>query len=349
MYNETMFKPDYLVHEHPRPGDKLRVADGVYWLHLPLPMALDHINVWLIDDGDGWVVVDTGLGTSALRQLWEAVIANTLDGKPIRRIVLTHFHPDHVGLAAWLEQRFDAEIVMTHGEWQRMCEVFERSDDDADSSFRELMMVHGLQTPDVDAVVGGGNMYRRVVPALPPTPHFVEAGDELTIDGRQWHVYIGRGHAPEHACLYRADDHVLLAGDQVLPRISSNISVAPDEPDADPVSDFVDSLQALKMALPADSLVLPGHGLPFRGLAERVDDLVQHHAEQLTAAETACRTQAQTAFGLLPVLFKRELKGAQILFAMGESIAHLNNLCLHGRAQREHRGNCWTFQSSKAG
>jgi len=339
-----MFEPDYLFSAHPQPAERRQVADGVYWLHFPMPLALDHINLWLLDDGDAWVLVDAGLATAELRALWDNVIDNALDGKPIRRIILTHFHPDHVGLADWLARRFNAEVCMTRTEWATTRMVYQRSDAEADASFRDFLGAHGLQSAALDSAAGGGNAYRRMVFALPPEPHLIEAGSRLLIGGREWRVHIGRGHAPEHACLYRSDDHVLIAGDQILPRISSNLSVTPHEPDADPVCAFVQSLQALKQALPADTLVLPGHGLPFRGLRERVDDLVQHHRQQLNAAEQACRAEARTAFHLLPVLFERELQGPQIFFAMGEAIAHLNCLHAQGRVRRDLHDGMWLFQ-----
>lgn len=344
-----MFQPDYLYNQHPQPGQRWRVAYGVYWLHFPLPFALDHVNLWLLDDGDAWVLIDTGYGSAATRELWQMVIEQALDNKPIRRIVVTHFHPDHIGQAAWLAERFSAEVLMTQAEWDTACRVYARTDAEADDSFRGLMAVHGLNSDELKRAVSGGNHYRRNMSDLPPAPRIIGNGSRLTIAGQDWHVHIGRGHAPEHACLYREDDHVLIAGDQVLPRISSNISVAPDEPDADPVTAFVDSLQALKAALPADTLVLPGHGLPFWGLDERVDDLHDHHNEQLDAAEDACRAQRQTACALLPVLFKRKLEGPQIRFAMGEAIAHLNCLRASGRLERECRGGHWTFQPRVAG
>lgn len=341
-----MFKPDYLFRNHPQPGQRWQVADGVHWLHFPLPMALNHVNVWLLDDADGWLLVDTGLGSTASRELWDTVIDSVLDGKPIRRIVVTHYHADHIGLAGWLARRFDAEVLITHAEWSAAQQLHGCSDADCDHRYRQLLSAHGLHGADLEAAAGGGNGYRRIVAELPPSAQFIAAGEALTIGGREWRVHIGHGHAPEHACLYRADDQLLVAGDQVLPRISSNLSVSPEEPDTDLICPFLESLQALKTALPADTLVLPGHGRPFRGLGERVDDLHRHHRRQLDAVERACRDQPQTACQLLPVLFQRELNGFQMMLAMGEAIAHLNCLRAHGRAHGAFHGGCWHFRSS---
>ncbi len=343
-----MFKPDYPFSDHPRPGDRTQVAAGVYWLFFPLPFALNHVNLWLIDDGDCWTLVDTGYGSSATRELWETVFHQALDDKPIRRIIVTHYHPDHVGLAGWLAQRFDAEVVMTRREWALTRAVHAHSDAEVEAQFRAFFGGHGLAGEALDTLAANGNGYRRSVPSLPEAASPIAAGDTLTIGGQTWRVHIGRGHAPEHACLYRDSDHVLIGGDQILPRISSNLTVRSDAPEEDLVTHFVDSLHAIKAALPADTLVLPGHGRPFRGLGERVGDLDAHHRQQLDAAAAACSARALTAFDLLPVLFKRKLDSSQMMFAMGESIAHLNCLFMQGRVERSQRAGQWYFAATPA-
>ncbi|MBF5058000.1 hypothetical protein Y5W_03294 [Alcanivorax sp. 521-1] len=327
----------YPFTEPPASGHRIQVAPGVHWLHFPLPFSLDHINLWLLEDGDDWTLVDTGFGSRATRELWRAAFDSALDGRPIRRILVTHYHPDHIGQAAWLAGHFQAPVWMTEGEWALTHRLQTASDEAVAEGFRHLFGRHGLGGDALDTLAGRGNSYRKVMPELPPAPEIIAEGDAVSINGDTWRVHIGRGHAPEHACLYRERDRLLISGDQVLPTISSNLTVRAHEPDDDPVTDFVDSLRALRAALPRDTLVLPAHGLPFRGLHERIDDLCAHHDEQLDAARDACAERPLTAFDLLPVLFKRELDSRQLMFAMGESIAHLN--CLHalGRVRREER------------
>tara|TARA_R110001606_G_C15400595_1_gene652889 strand:+ start:2125 stop:3162 length:1038 start_codon:yes stop_codon:yes gene_type:complete len=321
----------------PQAGQRLEIAPGVYWLYFPLPFALDHINLWLLADGDGWTLVDTGFSSAHTRGIWETVFRDALDGKPIHRIVVTHYHPDHIGQAGWLAERFAAPVLMTRGEWDLTTRIHQASDAQVGNDFRAFFGLHGLEGEDLEAMANRGNTYRRIMPELPPTPEFIAGGDTLTVNGDAWRILIGRGHAPEHACLYRERDRVLISGDQVLPKISSNLSVRSHLPDEDAVGEFTGSLKAIKAELPEDTLVAPAHGLPFHGLHQRIDALCGHHEEQLDAALQVCRAGPTTAFDLLPVLFRRELDSHQTMFAMSESIAHLNSLMARGDVQRQQR------------
>jgi len=327
----------------PPAAQRFKVADGVFWLRFPLPFALDHINLWLLEDNQGWVIVDTGLGVRRSREIWQQLLAEQLDGKPVTRVIVTHYHPDHLGMAGWLQQQCEAPVIMSRGEWQLATSICHATDAQTIERFRGFLGSHGLQGEDLDKVAGKGNGFRRVVMPLPESPEFVAEGDTLNINGERWQVYIGRGHAPEHLCLYRRADRVLLSGDQVLPTISSNLMVRPTEPNANPVTAFVESLTVIRDALPEDTLVLPAHGLPFRGLHTRINTLVDHHAEQLDQVHAACCEQPHNAHDVLPVMFKRQLDVQQMMFAMGESIAHLNCLLEQGRVQREDRDGIWLF------
>ncbi|MDX1803500.1 MAG: MBL fold metallo-hydrolase [Alcanivorax sp.] len=319
------------------------MAEGVYWLRFPLPFALDHINLWLLQDNAGWTLVDTGLGVRRSRELWQQLLAEQLDGKPLTRVIVTHYHPDHLGMAGWLQQQVDATVVMSRGEWQLASAICEASDSQTKARFRDFLGSHGLHGDQLEQVAGRGNGFSRVVMPMPQTPQLVAAGDTLCIDGDAWHIHVGRGHSPEHLCLFRASDNVLISGDQVLPTISSNLMVRPTEPEADPVSDFVDSLLAIRDALPAETLVLPAHGQPFHGLHPRIDSLANHHREQLDVVLAACRNQPRSAHDILPIMFRRQLDVQQLMFAMGESIAHLNCLAGQGRVHREQRDGLWLF------
>ena len=334
---------DYPFTELPLAGQRFKVAEGVFWLRFPLPFALDHINLWLLEDTHGWVILDTGLGVRRSREIWQQLLAEQLDGKPVTRVVVTHYHPDHLGMAGWLEQHCGVPVTMSHGEWQLADSICTASDAQTIERFKAFLASHGLLGDDLNKVAGKGNGFRRVVMPLPKSPDFIGEGDLLLINGEPWQVYIGRGHSPEHLCLYREKDHVLLSGDQVLPTISSNLMVRPTEPEANPVMAFVDSLTVIRDALPKDTLVLPAHGLPFRGLHARINALEDHHSQQLEQVLVACGQQPHNAHDMLPVMFKRELDVQQMMFAMGESIAHLNCLLEQGKVQREERNGIWYF------
>lgn len=327
----------------PPSATRHEVAPGVYWLRFPLPFALDHINLWLLADDAGWTVVDTGLGVRPSQKIWKALLAEQLDGKPLTRVVVTHYHPDHLGLAGWLEQETGAQVLISRGEWSLAKLICHSPEEETVTRLKTFLGSHGLGGDALEKVAGKGNGFRRVVQPLPVDPVFLAAGEPLTIDGKSWVIHVGCGHSPEHLCLYREEDHLLISGDQVLPAISSNLNVRAAEPDADPVTDFVTSLEALRDNLPADTLVLPAHGLPFRGLGARVDALVRHHEEQLDRVQAACQSQPMSAFDMLPVLFQRPLDVQQLMFAMGESIAHLNCLMRQGRVERQQVSGTWMF------
>ncbi len=306
----------------PATGTTLAVAPGVHWLRMPLPFALDHINLWLLEDGDGWVAVDTGIALDAVKDAWKSVLA----GRRLCRQIVTHFHPDHLGLAAWLEAKTGAPLLMTQGEYLTAHVVAAGLPPFGIPDMVAFYRAHGLDAARAAALEARGNAYRRGVPAIPVTFQRLCHDDVLMIGAHAWRVIVGHGHAPEHASLYCASLGVLIAGDMLLPRISTNVSAFAAQPDADPLGLFLASLERLA-ELPADTLVLPSHGRPFRGLRERVAELAAHHAARCADLLAACAAAPQSAGDLLEVLFGRAIDDAhQILFAMGEAIAHLNHL-----------------------
>ena len=333
----------YPQRDVPPSAQRQRVAEGVYWLRFPLPFALDHINLWLLEDHQGWTVVDTGLGVRASQKIWKQILAEQLDGKSLTRVIVTHYHPDHLGLAGWLEKETGAQVWISRGEWALANVICDSAETDTIQRIHTFLGSHGLSGDDLEKVAGKGNGFRRVVQPLPAHPGFLSAGDSISINGERWVVHVGNGHSPEHVCLYREKDHVLISGDQVLPTISSNLNVRAAEPDADPVTDFIDSLTALRDNLPDDTLVLPAHGLPFQGLRVRINALIHHHDEQLERVEIACRATPSSAYEMLPVLFNRSLDVQQLMFAMGESIAHLNCLLRQERVARRDVDGVWMF------
>jgi glyoxylase-like metal-dependent hydrolase (beta-lactamase superfamily II) len=327
---------DYPHGTPPGPGEAIEVAPRILWVRMPLPFALDHINLWLLADDDGWTLVDCGYGSDATRVLWERHFTTTLRGLPIRRIIATHCHPDHVGNAAWLSARFGAPVAMTHAEFLTAHAMGAEHSGYGIASTIELFRKHGMAAEHVAALDARGNQYRRGVPELPMTFDRLLDGDTRRAGGTAWTIIEGHGHSPEHASLYSAARGVLISGDMLLPKISTNVSVWALEPDGDPLGRFLDSIAALE-TLPPNTLVLPSHGLPFRGISVRVAELRAHHVarlDELTAAVDATRVPL-TAADLVPVLFRRELDLQQRYFAFGEAIAHLNHLWRRGRLDRQ--------------
>ncbi len=322
----------YPFGETPAPGELFQICAGVFWLRLPLPFQLDHINLWLLRDGDGWTLVDTGFPDEEGRTIWRSVLA-TLQG-PLKRIIVTHFHPDHLGLADWLLQETGARLLMTSGEFLTAHAVWNEVGGHGARFMVEQFRQHGLDAERLEKFAQRGSGYRKAVPSLPDHYDRLKAGDSLTIDGRHWHTLIGHGHAPEHLALHCPELGLCISGDMLLPRISTNISVFAATPDADALGWYLASLTEMSVQLPAATLVLPSHGRPFTGVAARVTALQEHHRERLQALESSCASTPRAAAELLDVLFGRTLDTHQTMFAMGEAIAHLNHLHHAGRLLR---------------
>ncbi len=318
----------------PRRGELVSIAPGVSWLRMPLPFALDHINLWLLEDGPGWTIVDAGYAMPETQAAWELIFTDHLGGRPVTRIIVTHYHPDHIGLAGWLTERWRARLWITEKEWL-YARVMSRGSDDFGPLRREFARRAGLDAAASELFGAREKSYRRGVPTVSPAFRRIADGVTIQIDGREWRVIVGEGHAPELACLYCAEAGVLISGDQVLPRISPNVSVQPHEPDGDPLAQYLTSLAKLRAAVPSETLVLPSHNLPFFGLHARIDDLAAHHAarcEELVAA----LTEPRSAVDMLPVLFRRPLDPHQTAFALGEALAHLHYLEGRGALDRVH-------------
>ncbi|AON57089.1 MBL fold metallo-hydrolase [Herbaspirillum seropedicae] len=325
----------------PEAGHVMEVAPGVRWLRMGLPFALNHINLWLLaDEMDtpngrqrGWTVVDCGIATEETRQAWERIFADELEGLPILRVLVTHCHPDHVGLAEWLCQRWQAPLWMSTGEYA-FARVMSAALPGAEgTAATPHFQRHGLADPQTIATLQGRNTYYQdLVPAVPRSYHRMQDGHAVAIDGRDWEIITGFGHSPEHVSLYCRDLNVLISGDMVLPRISTNVSVFAIEPESNPVQQYLDSLKKYAQ-LPADALVLPSHGKPFRGLHTRIEQLNDHHRQRLAEVLEACATP-QTGVDILPVMFKRALDTHQLSFALGEAVAHLHKLWYDGAVRR---------------
>ena len=317
----------------PAASELIEVASGVFWLRMPLPFQLDHINLWLLRDVDGWTIIDTGFPDDAVRSTWQEIL-KSLDG-PVKRLIVTHFHPDHLGLASWLMAETGASLWMTTGEFLTAHAVWHEVGGHGARFMVEQFRQHGLAGEQLAKFATRGSGYRKAVPALPEYYRRVKEGDVLRIGCHTWQIYIGYGHAPEHMALYCAELGVLISGDMLLPRISTNISVFAATPEADALRWYLDSLDEMAREIPQQTLVLPSHGLPFTGVQARVGALHAHHEERLHALENSCEEAPKSAAESLDVLFGRALDTHQTMFAMGEAIAHLNYLEQAGRLSRK--------------
>lgn len=317
----------------PASGAWTTVAPGVHWVRMVLPFQLDHINLWALEDGEGWTVIDSGLGNEPTRAAWEQVFAGLFGGRPLRRLLVTHYHPDHAGNAGWLCQRFGAELMMTRAEYLTVHAARHGAAGYSTDAQIALFRTHGLEDARGQQLKERGDLYRKMVPDFPFSHRRFMEGDSLAIGGREWEVMTGYGHSPEHASLFCAETNVLISGDMLLPRISTNVAVRAVDPASNPLRTFLDSIARYR-ALPEDVLVLPSHGFPFRGAHARIAQLEAHHAERLAALEAACRESPKTAEQVLEVLFRRKLDVSQIFFALGEAIAHLHCLHYDGRLKR---------------
>ncbi|MDB5667502.1 MAG: fold metallo-hydrolase, partial [Alphaproteobacteria bacterium] len=337
----------------PEQGELIEVAPGVGWARLPVPGSLKHINVWALDDGDpgsksgagGVALVDTGLNIAAAREAWEALLAGPLAGRTVTRILCTHFHPDHIGLAGWLTERFGVRLWMTRGEWlfARMLTLEVREAPPPEASAYQRAAGWGEERIGAEEAKGWG----RFASAVSPVPIGIvrmKDGDVIPIGGRTWRVVTGSGHSPEHACLVDEEGGLMIAGDQVLPRITSNVSLGLSEPEGDPLGDWLDSIDKLK-GLNPDLLVLPSHGEPFTGLHTRLDVLAKGHHGRLDALVKRL-AEAKRAVDCFPILFGRAIDDKVYGLATGEAMAHLRHLELTGRAVREVRDGVFWYRAA---
>ncbi len=316
--------------EPPPPGTLIEIGPGLRWFRLPLPYRLDHVNIYLIADGSGWAVLDTGLATDTCKSAWDAILAGPLAGQRLTRMIVTHFHPDHVGLAGWLAQRFDLPLAMPRPEYLYSLALQYAPGDLGAEMHRPFYRRHGLAPDITELVLRRGHEYLRRTTGVPTTYHRIQHGDVLPIGGRDFQVLTGGGHALEQAMLYRPEQKLFLAADQVIARISPNVSVHAMEPDLDALGIYLTSLRAIRQAVAPDVLVLPGHGLPFYGLHTRIDELIAHHGERCGAIADSCRARALSVAEIVPHVFQRALDEHQTSFAFGEVLAHVNHMLGRG-------------------
>ncbi len=324
----------YPFAEKPEPGATIEVAPGVLWLRMPLPFQLNHINLWLLEDGDGWTVVDTGVDTPVCREQWQQVFDTALQGRPVKRIVVTHLHPDHVGLAGWISDRFQAPLLMSRTDYLMCRMLVMDTGKEAPWEGISFYRAAGFSDEAIEAYKKRFGGFGMGVSRLPQAYTRLQEGDTLEIGGRVWRVVVGRGHAPEHVCLLNDSDKLMISGDQVLPRISSNVSVFPTEPDSNPLQDWLDSCARLRDLIDPDVLVLPAHNEPFRNARKRLQDLIDDHEAGLSRLLDML-AEPRRAVEVFPALFRARITGGNYLMATGESLAHLNCLIARGSVLKE--------------
>ena len=316
----------------PEHGQAIEIAEDILWLRLPLPMALDHVNVYALNDPDGWTLIDTGMSSRKTRAIWEAALAGPLAGKPVARVLLTHHHPDHVGLVGWFQER-GAELMTTRTAWlyARMLtlDVQDRPGPQAMQFYTRAGMA-----PEMLAKRATERPFNfaDVVAPMPLGFTRIEEGQTLTLAGRRWQVRLGQGHAPDHITLW-SEDGLVIGGDQLLPGISPNIGVYPTEPEADPLTDWITATDRFKPFARKDQLVLPGHKLPFTGLPFRLDQMTDNHHTALDRLQDHLKTP-RTAVACFPALFKRPIGEGEYGLALVEAVAHLNCLLRRGAVSR---------------
>jgi glyoxylase-like metal-dependent hydrolase (beta-lactamase superfamily II) len=335
----------YPIPEPPAFGEACEVAQGIFWIRLPLPMALDHVNVFALDDGAGWTIVDTGFDTKKTRAIWQSLLAGPLAGKPVTRLIVTHHHPDHVGLAGWFQTEFGVQLVTTQTAWltARMLTL-----DEQPLPTSETLAF--WRAAGMDAEIYAKRSVDRpfnfsdLVAPMPLGFQRIQEGDAITIGGRNWIVHIGHGHAPEHATFWCEDEALVIAGDQLLPSISPNLGVYATEPDADPVAEWLESCTRLQVFAQNDQLVLPGHKLAFTGLPFRLQQLIENHHGALERLLRHLATP-RTAADCFAPLFKRKIGEDVYGLALVESIAHVNHLHKQGVVSRTRRDDgAWLWQ-----
>ena len=312
---------------HPVAGEPFEVADGVFWLHVPMPIALDHINLWLLRDGDGWVIVDSGLDSPVCMEVWDKVFDTFLTPASVNRILVTHFHPDHIGLASWLAHRCDCKIWISEGEFNHYDTIINRDQKSHAIEAKNFVTEIGFPPQFAETYMHFFSIEKKdpLKRVQREMCEFITGGDELQIGDYSWRVVLGNGHSPEHSCFYCEELATMISGDQALPRISSNISVYILNRLEDPLADWLDSCARLRDNIPADTLVLPSHQEPFYGLDLRMQQLIDDHHAQLNRLRLRA-VETTTAYQACGVLFDRELSQSETLMATGETLSHINYL-----------------------
>lgn len=321
----------------PENGSATQISEGVFWLRFPLPMSsLNHINLWALKDKDGWVIIDTGIGNRESMDIWQTHFKALMGGRPVNRVMCTHLHPDHTGLAGWICRKFDAPLLMTRDEYFLCRLLAADTGNPAPPEGIKYYKKAGLTKDQIELYKLRFGGFGKMIKRMPQSYDRLVDGEMGMINGINWQIITGSGHSPEHACLYSPDLKICFTGDQLLPNISSNVSVWPTEPEGNPLENWISSCHKLIDKIPNDTLICPAHGIPFWGAHYRLNRLISHHEKALTRLRKFCKTP-RMATEVYSVLFRREIDDGNRLMAVGESVAHLN--CLKARGQITRRLN----------
>lgn len=328
-----MKKIDYFLSKSPEYGVLTPITDWLFMLRLPLPFALNHVNCWVIKEEEGFSLIDFGINRPAVQDIWKDLLSTSLKGR-IQNMLATHFHPDHVGNAGWLIDHlgYQPSFYMSQTEWLFARMISIDPDVNYEGRFRKYYEEFGLSQEIILEQTTTGNGYARNVTKIPVPYLRLQENDKATFGGREFQVIIGEGHAPEHISLYCEAEKILIAGDQILPKISPNVSIWPHEPEANNLKAYLDSLNKFS-PLPEDVLVLPSHGLPFYGLHERIFQLKHHHQERLDHILDLCQEE-KSAYDIMQAMFPMNLDKQQIFFAVGETVAHINYLISNKKLEK---------------
>ena len=324
---------EYPFEHRPEIGQTILVAPGVHWVRMRLPMQLNHINLWLLEDGDGWTVVDTGIKNEETTLAWEQLFAGPMQGRRVTRVIVTHMHPDHIGLAGWLVRRFGVELWITRTEFLMCRNLVSDTGHEAPNEALRFYRAAGFPEDILESYRTRFGGFGHGVYKLPSSYHRIVEGEAIAIGANKWQVVGGNGHSPEHACLWCPELNVFISGDQILPKISSNVSVHPTEPEANSLQDWLDSCAKLKTIVPDDALVLPAHNEPFRKAPLRLQALIDDHEDGLEKLYALC-AEPKRAVDVFPALFRSRITQGVFGMATGESLAHLNCLRARGRMRR---------------
>ncbi len=310
----------------PNAGELVAINTHVFWLRMPLPFALDHINLYLIKDSfmgkSGWAIVDTGVNTRTTRGHWETVLAQ-LDA-PVTRVIVTHMHPDHAGCAGYLTEKFRVPLFMSQAEYFASRAILAGSQGADNWTDKAYFTAAGFAPEAVERMTNGTAGLNKIVAPIPVSFIRMRHGDVIDCGETQWRCIMGEGHSPEHISLYNSDLKVLVAGDQILPEITPNIGSYSTQPLSNPLLGYLTSLDHFT-DLHADTLVLPSHRQPFTGVHTRIAELRAHHEAHLENLLDLCMVP-QRVIDVLPHMFARELNEHGMFFAIAEAYAHLNYL-----------------------
>jgi glyoxylase-like metal-dependent hydrolase (beta-lactamase superfamily II) len=337
---------EYPFASTPDPAETMEVAPGVHWLRMPLPMSLNHINLYLIEGDQDWTIVDTGIRGEETSELWKQIFADRLGGKPVGQIICTHMHPDHTGQAGFLSDYWRAPLLMSYSEYYQARVMGNMMQEGGSWHMSDFFIRAGVTMETLETMRDARSSFTPSPEDTPLPKSYLRLseGDTLKIGANEWEVIVGTGHSPEHVCLYCKALRVFISGDQILPVITSNVSVHPTEPLANPLLGWLDSHLKLMALIPDDTLILPAHNEPFYGVRLRLQQLIDHHEERMQIVLDQCATPKK-AIDLLPHLFERKLEDHAMFMALGEGIAHIHCLEAKGRIRKTRQGEHFLYQT----